>query len=190
MGADNYCSIWWTGLPCLSKSSRDTTLKASGLETSSRCLRLLSVSRNCVGILCSLFFVLCGFVFLALCCLSRFKIVSAYKWPRFSCYIKRSSFKLHPFHQQNQFSLHFFPSLPSNPSNMDPTLFIYDINRKAEIQQSAQGSDDLLQEYIATLQLFAKDEHTVIMHSSYSPDSAHITIDSTPVKKDEPSSSS
>lgn len=73
---------------------------------------------------------------------------------------------------------------------MDPTLFIYDINRKAEIQQSAQGSDDLLQEYIATLQLFVKDEHTVIMHSSYSPDSAHITIDSTPEKKDEPSTSS
>lgn len=73
---------------------------------------------------------------------------------------------------------------------MNPTLFIYDINRKAEIQQSAQGGDNLLQEYIETLQLFAKDEHTVIMHSSYSPDSAHITIDSSPVKRDEASTSS
>lgn len=73
---------------------------------------------------------------------------------------------------------------------MDPTLFIYDINRKAEVQQSAQTGDSLLQEYVETLQLFEKDKDTVIMHSSYSPESAHITIDSTPVKKDEASTSS
>ncbi|KAF9893473.1 hypothetical protein FE257_010785 [Aspergillus nanangensis] len=64
---------------------------------------------------------------------------------------------------------------------MDPTLYIYDMNRKAEIKQSAQMGDSLLQEYIETLQLFAKDEDTAIMHSSYSPECAHITIDSTPV---------
>lgn len=62
---------------------------------------------------------------------------------------------------------------------MEPTLFIYDINRKSEISQSAQlGSHSLLKEYIETLQRFLDDEAVWVMHSSYSPDSAHITIDS------------
>lgn len=58
-------------------------------------------------------------------------------------------------------------------------LFIYDINRNAESSQSSQtGTHSLLQEYIETLQLFLKDETVCVMHSSYSADGAHITIDS------------
>ena len=62
---------------------------------------------------------------------------------------------------------------------MEPQLFIYDINRKAEISQSAQmGDHGLLKEYIETLQGFLNSEAVWVMHSSYSPDGAHITVDS------------
>lgn len=61
----------------------------------------------------------------------------------------------------------------------EPQLYIYDINRKADISQSAQmGAHGLLKEYIDTLQMFLNDETVWVMHSSYNPDSAHITIDS------------
>lgn len=73
-----------------------------------------------------------------------------------------------------------------------PTLFIYDINRKGETSQSAQvpSEDDLLQEYIETLQILNKQDGTFIMHSSYSPEVAHITIDSGGPKKGEATTSS
>lgn len=62
---------------------------------------------------------------------------------------------------------------------MDAQLYIYDINRKSETPQSAQmGNHTLLQEYIETSQRFLNDETVWVMHSSYIPDSAHITIDS------------
>ena len=61
----------------------------------------------------------------------------------------------------------------------EPTLYIYDINQKAEVSQSAQvPTHTLLQEYIKTLHRFFQDEAVWIMHSSYNPDGAHITIDS------------
>ena len=82
-------------------------------------------------------------------------------------------------------TLHLSPTLlpPSSPSLLamepEPQLYIYDINRKADISQSAQlGAHGLLKEYIDTLQMFLNDETVWVMHSSYSPDSAHITIDS------------
>lgn len=61
----------------------------------------------------------------------------------------------------------------------EPQLYIYDINRKADIWQSAQiGAHGLLKEYTDTLRMFLSDETVWVMHSSYSPGSAHITIDS------------
>ncbi|KAJ5155935.1 hypothetical protein N7492_008738 [Penicillium capsulatum] len=62
---------------------------------------------------------------------------------------------------------------------IEPTLFIYDINRKAEFSQSAQlATHTLLHEYIETLQMFLADGTVRVMHSSYSPDAANITIES------------
>ncbi|PGG95674.1 hypothetical protein AJ79_09921 [Helicocarpus griseus UAMH5409] len=71
---------------------------------------------------------------------------------------------------------------PVSPTEY-PLVFIYNTNRKESPQTSHCPSEDkgpdqgLLQEYIDTLKLYLDDEPFSVMHSNYSPDSAHITVD-------------